>query len=74
MKIRLKAQYVSPAGIFCKDDEIDVPGKEARQLINAGYAESVNKLVETAVPVEIAVDNQPRRGILSQICRTKKVK
>lgn len=41
MKIKLRNQYCSPAGVYKPGSELDLPTAEAKQLIDGGYAEAV---------------------------------
>jgi hypothetical protein len=53
MKVRLKTLMVGPEGVFTPGSVIDPPREEAEALISAGYAERLERPLETA-GVEVA--------------------
>ena len=55
MKIKLVKNVPYIFGYIGKGAEVDLPIKDAQKLIDAGYAESVSKVVEVKVQGEIKV-------------------
>ena len=67
MKVRLKTVMAGPDGVFHAGSVIDPPADVAEALIAAGYAESLERLPETAAfePVSKAVKpaSRPRKAV-----------
>jgi hypothetical protein len=62
MKVRLKTLMAGPDGMFQPGSVIDLEGNEAQSLVSAGYAEPIERPVETAAfePGNRAVRPIPR--------------
>ncbi len=52
MKVRMRTQYAGPSGTCGPGKIIDLPQKEARELIKGKYAEAVNAPQPARQPVE----------------------
>lgn len=63
MKIRMLTLAAGPDGVLQPGQEVDLPGEQARALIEGGYAEAVEKIRETAAvePPEKAVTPKKTR-------------
>lgn len=46
MKIRMKTRSAGPDGIHSVGDIIDIPDKQAKQLVDGGYAEAMEPIAE----------------------------
>jgi hypothetical protein len=62
MRVRLKALMAGPEGVFQPGSVVDLHIDEAEALVSAGYAEPVERPVETAAfePGNRAVRPTPR--------------
>lgn len=74
MKIKLKAPYVGPRGVFAPGAVLDLPEVEATALVSGGYASHVAEppaapvpaapvAVETPVVVETADLPEPEQSV-----------
>ena len=49
MRVRMKTQYAGPAGAVAPGVTIDLPKKEAKALVDGGYAETVGPVPRAPV-------------------------
>jgi uncharacterized phiE125 gp8 family phage protein len=61
MKIRMRTQYSGPAGSFAPGAVVDFPNKEAKALLEGGYAEAL-----AAAPKAKAPEAPPKSGETAQ--------
>ena len=75
MRVKLKQRYARPLGNFAPGSEADLPSKEAKGLIDGGYAVTLEgaAAIETATiePEERAV-TEPQRTDVSAKKTAKK--
>jgi hypothetical protein len=63
MKVKMRTLAAGPDGLYQPGQEIDLPAKQARALIEGGYAEAVEQIREVAAvePPEKAVTPKKTR-------------
>jgi len=62
MNIKLRTRYAGPSGNYAPDTVIDLPGKEAKALVNAGCAEDVSIKIISEKKVETATAKRYKKA------------
>jgi hypothetical protein len=62
MKVRLKTLMAGPEGVFQPGSVVDLDAEQAEALVSSGYAERLERPVETAAiePSELEMRPAPR--------------
>lgn len=72
MKIKMKSRYAGPSGCHQPGDVVDMEDRQAKNLVQAGFAEAIDPVPSTPEPPASIEDAEPEVAALDTAETTTK--